>query len=85
MATSQATADTLAPKTFGEAAYEDQEGVEGLPSELEVDTAWPPVAPEEPVAPISESAFSAEEIPSAPADEALPEMITADMLRARMA
>jgi transcription termination/antitermination protein NusA len=72
-----------APKVFGEAAFEDQEGIEALPSE--VDAAWPPVAPVEPVAPISESAFSAEEIPSAPSDEALPEVITADMLRARMA
>ena len=74
-----------APKVFGEAAYEDQEGIEGLPSEVQVDAAWPPVAPEAPVLPVSESAFSAEEIPSAPADEALPEVITADMLRARMA
>ena len=73
-----------APKVFGEAAFEDQEGIEGLPSG-QVDAAWPPVAPVAPVAPISESAFSAEEIPSAPADEALPEVITADMLRARMA
>jgi hypothetical protein len=41
------------------------------------------VAPEEPVAPVSESAFSAEEAPSGGED--LPEVITADMLRARMA
>ncbi len=74
-----------APKTFGEAAFEAEEGIPGLPSEIKVDVAWPPVAPEAPVAPVSESAFSAEEIPAAPTGESLPEVITADMLRARMA
>ena len=75
-----------APKAFGEAAFEDQEAVEGLPADIEVDAAWPPVAPEAPVAPFFESAFSAEEAPSStPVSEELPEVITADMLRARMA
>jgi transcription termination/antitermination protein NusA len=76
-----------APKTFGEAAFEDQEAIEGPPAEIEANVAWPPVAPDEPVAPISESAFSEEEAPSAapPGSEELPEVITADMLRARMA
>jgi N utilization substance protein A len=79
-----------APKVFGEAAYEDQEAREGLPAAVEFDAAWPPVAPEEPPAVISESAFTPEEAPAtvapvAPAGEDLPEVITADMLRARMA
>jgi transcription termination/antitermination protein NusA len=72
-----------APKTFGEAAFEDQETVEGLPASIEIDTQWPPVEAEEPFAPVSESAFSEEEAPAAA--EELPEVITADMLRARMA
>jgi hypothetical protein len=75
-----------APKTFGEAAFEDQEAVEGLPASLGTDTEWPPIVPDrEPAAPISEAAFSEEEAPITTDSEELPQMITADMLRARMA
>jgi N utilization substance protein A len=74
-----------APKAFGEAAFEDQEAVEGLPASLAADAEWPPiVADREPAAPISEAAFSEEEAPVTGSEE-LPQMITADMLRARMA
>jgi len=76
-----------APKVFGEAAFEDQEA-EGLPANIEVSAEWPPVVDKEPPASIGEAAFSEEEAPlaGAPADsEELPQVITADMLRARMA
>jgi N utilization substance protein A len=76
-----------APKVFGEAAFEDQQA-EGLPANVEVGAEWPPVVDNEPIAPISEAAFSEEEAPlAAPTagSEELPQMITADMLRARMA
>ncbi len=76
-----------APKVFGESAFEDQE-TEGLPANIEVSAEWPPVVDREPAAPIGEAAFSEEEVPlaGAPAEsEELPQVITADMLRARMA
>ena len=74
-----------APKVFGEAAFEDQETNRSPAVRKRGRRGLAAGCPRRAVAPISESAFSAEEIPSAPADEALPEVITADMLRARMA
>jgi len=76
--------DTAAPRSFGEAAFDDQESEKGLPGGVKVEAEWPPVVDKAPVAPISEPAFTAEEITPAGAD-VLPEVITADMLRARMA
>ena len=81
----QGIEDLPAPKTFGEAAFGEQEAIEGLPSSLSIDAEWPPVAQQEPAAPISEAAFSEDEAPVATGNEDLPEVITADMLRARMA
>ncbi len=83
----QGIEDLPAPKTFGEAAFEDQEAIEGLPSSLTVDTEWPPIVDEAPVTPVSEPAFSEEETPTVidTAIDELPEVITADMLRSRMA
>lgn len=73
-----------APKVFGEAAFESQEA-EGLPASVETDAEWPPVVDKEPAPPISEAAFSEEEAPVSSGGDELPEVITADMLRARMA
>jgi hypothetical protein len=75
-----------APKTFGEAAFEDQEAVEGLPASISIDAEWPPIVPDrEPAAPISEAAFSERKRRWPTGNEELPQVITADMLRARMA
>ena len=54
--------ETSAPKSFGEAAFEDQESTESLPSRATIEDAWPPVEDKAPPAPISEPAFSAEEM-----------------------
>ncbi|MBK8045782.1 MAG: transcription termination/antitermination protein NusA [Anaerolineales bacterium] len=77
--------DVPAPKSFGEAPFAAEEFEEGVPAGVRTETAWPPVEPKAPEAPVvSEPAFSEEEI-TAPSVEELPQVITADMLRARMA
>ena len=75
--------DTPAPKSFGEAPFESEEAGEPLPAVTEA-RSWPPVEDKAPAPLPSEPAFSEEEIAPASGD-ALPEVITADMLRARMA
>ena len=81
----QGIEDLPAPKVFGEAAFENQEAIEGLPSTIESEAEWLPVVDREAAAPISEAAFSEEEAPATGDNAELPEVITADMLRARMA
>jgi N utilization substance protein A len=76
--------DVPAPKSFGEAPFEGEELEEGLPETVSAPPVWPTVETKAPEPVPSEPAFSEEEISPA-GTEALPEVITADMLRARMA
>jgi transcription termination/antitermination protein NusA len=76
--------DVPAPKSFGEAPFEGEELEEGLPKTVSAPPVWPPVETKAPEPVPSEPAFSEEEISPA-GTEVLPEVITADMLRARMA
>lgn len=69
-----------APKSFGEAPFEGEELEEGPPETVSA----PPVATKAPEPAPSKPAFS--EVETSPAGaEVLPEVITADMLRVRMA
>lgn len=76
--------DVPAPKSFGEAPFEGEEVEEALPAPIAATPAWPPVTAKAPEPQPSEAAFSEEE-KAVPGPDVLPEVITADMLRARMA
>lgn len=91
--------DTEPPKHFGEGEYAAEEMGGGMPAPQPGAPVWPTALTEETVLP-SEAAFSAAEVtreptsttperapvePPAAGQEELPEVITADLLRARMA
>ena len=71
-------------QTFGEAPFEAQDLEEGAPAGVSGEAAWPTIAEKAPILPTTEAAFSEAEL-EPKGKEGLPEMITADMLRARMA
>lgn len=73
-----------ASKGFGEDSFLVEEMGEAMPLSAQSGTEWPELPSAEPELP-SEAAFSEGEAPAAPSPENLPEVITADMLRARLA
>ncbi|MFM7172251.1 MAG: hypothetical protein ACKO4U_04340, partial [Caldilinea sp.] len=72
-----------ASKGFGEDSFLVEEMGEAMPLSAQSGTEWPELPSAEPELP-SEAAFSEGEAPAAPSPENLPEVITADMLRARL-
>jgi N utilization substance protein A len=73
-----------ASKGFGEDSFLVEEMGEAMPLSAQSGTEWPELPSAEPELP-SEAAFSEGEAPAPPSPENLPEVITADMLRSRLA
>ena len=73
-----------ASKGFGEDSFLVEEMGEAMPLSAQSVAEWPELPSAEPELP-SEPAFSEREAPAAPGPENLPEVITADMLRSRLA